>query len=697
MGSINAEYEEFPITFEKGLVTEVEESSLEMGQASEVLNWEPAAPGGLRARNAWSSISTDGLPTDYKVRGWGNYAVASGEGFAIPAIVQDVVGAGSAESGDVAIVNALTATLAGTVAGNILVAAVTTTNTVGNPSVSAGYTVRASISNTGIRCVIYTKVASGGTEAFTATDVSDIHQVHLFEVSGLDSETPTDTDSATLTSLFTLSCDSVVNTGFALIVGMEGADNAWIDSPSLTTIQSDITEPAGVCRSTIATQIYSSSPVSDSVDSASSAAGAAALAIWDAGSAASTPAAFYLLLAVATDTGYSIYQIPRDQILTGTWELVDSEATSDTSAFVSMATGTGELVWSASTMTNPRYVVISTLTGNDLTDLSSKSGRTVCFHKDRIFMAGSTANPTRLYFSGIATPHTFTTATDYIDVGGEDGEAIEDLVSVEGLLLVCKVNRLYLISGSGIESFFVNELPGGTASTGRPAIRTPYGTIVAGPTDIWVVQGGGVDPLSRPLGATYSISGLVSTAYAQDTVLIADSGTGRVYRVNLVTGAWGVEEVTAGENQVGHLFSLQGRFYYGVMDSATEVGGTRRLSSTRGVDELTGTTAYQASSGRMAMMGPSMKYSPRYLYLQLRLQDVTKPNNLRILIESDTATVEHRVVVNEATQREAISLGRDQLGSEWLKLTYEAASSATAAAIDIEKTVLGAIQEKNRP
>jgi len=244
----------------------------------------------------------------------------------------------------------------------------------------------------------------------------------------------------------------------------------------------------------------------------------------------------------------------------------------------------------------------------------------------------------------------------------------------------------------------VNELPGGTAATGRPAVRTPFGTVVAGPTDIWVVQGGGVDPMSRPLGADYSISGLVSTAYAQDSVLISDSGTGATWRVNLVTGAWGKETVTAGDDVIGHLFSLQGRYYYGVSDSDSQVGGTRRLSSARTYDEISGGTEFSAATGRLAMDGPAFAYTPRYLYLQNRAHSTDLYNELRVTLTTnlnEDDPYETSIPVTETTQRDRISMAWAK-GIEWLKVGFETDSSATATAIDVEKIVLGVDAEAPR-
>lgn len=408
---------------------------------------------------------------------------------------------------------------------------------------------------------------------------------------------------------------------------------------------------------------------------------------------------FFIVMALAINsTTYKIYQIPRDDIESGEWELIDTVTDATNSdAFVSFAQGAGHLIWSSSTMGHPRAIELATLSQFNITDMLGLAGRTAAYHKDRMFIAGSAQNPSRMYFSDIGDPLSFTTATDFLDIGGDDGEAIQDVLTVEGLLMVCKTNRLYLISGSGIESFFVNELPGGSAASGRCAVRTPYGTIVAGVDDIWVVQGGAVDPMSRPLGAGYVITGNVSTAYAQDSALVVDSGSGNVWRANLVTGAWMLEPTadTANPNPLFNVFSLNGRLYHGMNLGETEVGGTRQLSSSRDYDKTTDGLVCRAATGRMSMLGPSYRYTPRFLWMQLRAQDPTMPNELLGTIESDIGTEEFSVRVTSETQRVRKDLGRYK-GAEWLKLSLQVASSAQKSAIDVEKTVLGVISEKYR-
>jgi hypothetical protein len=404
---------------------------------------------------------------------------------------------------------------------------------------------------------------------------------------------------------------------------------------------------------------------------------------------------FYIVMAVASSsTHYKVYRIIREDILTGTWELLDELDATNTDAWVTFAQGAGKLVWSATTMAAPRLVNISGGGGSNISQLAGKAGRSSAYHKDRMFIGGSIDIPGRLYFSAIGDPNNYTTATDFLDIGGDDGEALNDLVSVEGLLMVCKNNRLYLISGSGIESFFVNELPGGTAASGRPAIRTPYGTIVVGPDDIWVVQGGGVDPMSRPLGGGFAVTGNVSTAYAQDSVIVVDATTGRIWRVNLVTGSWAEEDVKTNEPYI--TFSLNGRLYYGANGSTTQVGGKRQLTDSRDYDTTSDGNVFHAATGKLALVGPSARYTARHLYLQLRNHNPGNMSPLHVTVESNLLTEDHTIEVIEEVARETLSLGKHR-GAEWLKVRYVAGSSATAGAVDVEKGVIAAYVERNVP
>ena len=175
---------------------------------------------------------------------------------------------------------------------------------------------------------------------------------------------------------------------------------------------------------------------------------------------------------------------------------------------------------------------------------------------------------------------------------------------------------------------------------------------------------------------------------------MCDSGTNNVWRLNLVTGAWSLEEVLD-PAPVSIVFSLNGRLYYGTNSNTDEVGGTRTLGSARTFDATSDGMRQRGSTGKIALLGPSVKYTARFLYLQLRNHDTDHENVLYINIISDQGTEEHAVTVTDDVQRVSKTLGKHK-GAEWLKVQLFSASSAIAGAIDVERSVLGVNTEAPR-
>jgi len=183
-------YKEIPITFEKGLVQEIEESLLDIGQASELENWEPSANGALRSRNRYSSITTDGLTAPYNVRGFGSIATGTAVAGAISA--PQVVQQDKWPNGDADPVATKTITLNGVNIGNVLVAVVTDNSDL-SPTVTAGWTQRAISTGNRQHVKFYTHTADASTEAFTYTITqSRIRSVIVYEIKYLDAEDPGD-------------------------------------------------------------------------------------------------------------------------------------------------------------------------------------------------------------------------------------------------------------------------------------------------------------------------------------------------------------------------------------------------------------------------------------------------------------------------------------------------------------------------
>lgn len=70
--------------------------------------------------------------------------------------------------------------------------------------------------------------------------------------------------------------------------------------------------------------------------------------------------------------------------------------------------------------------------------------------KNRVFMAGSTSNPTKLSYSALSNPEDWTTVDDagWIEIGLNDGQKIIGLKAFFDVLIIFKEHSIYVLSGS---------------------------------------------------------------------------------------------------------------------------------------------------------------------------------------------------------------------------------------------------------
>lgn len=78
----------------------------------------------------------------------------------------------------------------------------------------------------------------------------------------------------------------------------------------------------------------------------------------------------------------------------------------------------------------------------------------------RLFAAGDTSNPQRLYFSALGNAEDWTTANDagFIDVLTEDGEAITGIKEINGVLAVFKTYTTHVLTGVDPKSFSLKRV-----------------------------------------------------------------------------------------------------------------------------------------------------------------------------------------------------------------------------------------------
>jgi hypothetical protein len=75
---------------------------------------------------------------------------------------------------------------------------------------------------------------------------------------------------------------------------------------------------------------------------------------------------------------------------------------------------------------------------------SVPNGKYIQYAANRVWVAGTTAFPSRLYFSDLGDPRSWT-ATNVVDLDPNDGQQITGIVSIGGSLIVFKQSKTYLI------------------------------------------------------------------------------------------------------------------------------------------------------------------------------------------------------------------------------------------------------------
>jgi len=501
-----------------------------------------------------------------------------------------------------------------------------------------------------------------------------------------------------------------------LSTGMSITQSSENNSGTGTTATMTFASPVGLnsvpfvvvsATATTAAQ-FSSATLTEEVE-VTNTEGASAAQFWESDQAIDaydvTLAASYDWIAIGlelsldeiTDGGYILFTIPSDQIADDEWELFDQAPDSvDQSLMVKMAEGASAFVYSGTGMPYPRIYDKATATWDNVTDITG--ARALAYHKNRYFYGGTLANPGRLYYSDFSAGGSIP-GTNFIDVQADDGTAIEDVISVENLLLICKTNSLWILSGSGVSSFFLAELEGGGASPGRAACRTPFGTIVADEFNVWSVQGGSVEPVSRPIQGDYQIFGLVSTAYKNDKLYISDSSDGTLWVYNLVSGAWWKEALSDFDEGPHSVRDVVGdQLFFGTQNS--EISGPLAYQiqgvPDRIADFAPHETTYHVKSQILFLNGPNFKYTPRHLFLQVRRHGGISPVN--ITIRAGGNTIEERtweISSGIEVSRERVDIGWVQ-GKSWLQIEAEETVVSSGDPFEIEKAILGVDVEPRR-
>jgi len=152
------------------------------------------------------------------------------------------------------------------------------------------------------------------------------------------------------------------------------------------------------------------------------------------------------------------------------------------------------------------------------------AGRALAYHKERFWSAAPAADPDRVYYSAVGD-HTSWDLNNYIPVGPDDGGIVEDIAPALGGLLIAKSNGIWFLTGDGPNTFVLTKLDGGEGHWGRCICSTPYGAAIAGTQDVYLWQGGSVEPISVEHPDYGPGPSWVTTAFRDDKLFITTNGT----------------------------------------------------------------------------------------------------------------------------------------------------------------------------
>lgn len=322
---------------------------------------------------------------------------------------------------------------------------------------------------------------------------------------------------------------------------------------------------------------------------------------------------------VAHDDGanFDILGINDDQPESSSWTTIDADvaATSlERDKPVMFAMGLGHAFW-----THQDFTAVRKYDGATVSNVAgAPPGRTIAFYRNRIFIGGTEANPSRLWFSDLGNEDSWP-VNNFIDVGLDDGEPIQDIAPLSDGLIIAKEGSLWFLSGTGPTNFELHHLDGGDGMRGRCIAATPYGAIIAGKTRLWFWGGGPVEPFALHQTEAYAISGdWVSTTVVGHLAYICDPGTGDIWVCDPSTRELRKETVDPATERPAWVLGDIDRLLMGPIEGTTIslLAYRSEESSPRQHDPVAQT--FRLHTPEYWFAGPGVAITPRHLYIRVR-------------------------------------------------------------------------------
>jgi hypothetical protein len=408
------------------------------------------------------------------------------------------------------------------------------------------------------------------------------------------------------------------------------------------------------------------------------------------------------LVANAESTDYKVYRKEGNDLSTGAWSLVEtiSPSTAVNTDPVAFTTGLKKTFYTSHRFATVRQYDPLNDSASELTN--APAGRCIAFHKNRLFTGGTATNLYRLYYSNINDETTWG-ANDYIDIGRDDGEPIEEIVPFRNALFIGKKTSLWYLTGSGPDTFTLTRLPVGGVAPGRSLMPTPYGVMCAGVKHVWMADSSGeVTLVSRPISDTYAITTWASSSFINDVYSVVDAGTGTVWSLDLSTGVWYQEKHDNTAEAPAVLYNYD---YTQLMAPKNATIGTllsyRNIPGTglqKDFDTLTET--YKMWTSELWPVGPGTKVTPRHLMYKVRQRGGTaSQTGITVYTYGNGAEI-HRDTIGPwpeaGVYRERLDVGGAS-GIDYVQFRFEqTVPSGQSSVMDIEELMFAYDVEPRR-
>lgn len=153
-----------------------------------------------------------------------------------------------------------------------------------------------------------------------------------------------------------------------------------------------------------------------------------------------------------------------------------------------------------------------------LTDLGASvpAAKYGVWWKNYMFICGEsslsgTDYPSRVWFSNIGDPDTWTTGTDYFDVGKDDGQEITGIGILDKFLVIFKENSIYVLTGDGPSEWKLDATTNNLVNVANSVGCASHRSIVQVGNDLWFMdQYGNIRSLRKNEEGSNPLQGIVS-------------------------------------------------------------------------------------------------------------------------------------------------------------------------------------------